>query len=219
MDNGRPVETVAIVCNGQFPRKEYPLYLLQSADVLVCCDGALQALEKRGIVPDVVIGDMDSVCGRALKRFPGQVVRMEDQETNDLTKAFKAAVDPLPEAIHILGATGKREDHTMANVSLLADYAAELAGSGCGIDMITESGVFRAFCAKDAVFSCPAGVEISIFAFDNSLRISCEGLLYDTSKVAFDTLWKATLNKSLSESFSLHLNHPAKVIVFISNPD
>ena len=47
------MSTVSIVCNGQFPRKEYPLYLLRSADAVVCCDGALQALEKRGIEPSV----------------------------------------------------------------------------------------------------------------------------------------------------------------------
>lgn len=211
--------TTVILANGEFPSSERTAALLKQADRIICCDGAAERLLAAGIVPDLIVGDMDSLPLPLQERFAGIIRPDKDQETNDLTKAFKAAVDPLPEAIHILGATGKREDHTMANVSLLADYAAELAGSGCDIDMITESGVFRAFCAKDAVFSCPAGVEISIFAFDNSLRISCEGLLYDTSKVAFDTLWKATLNKSLSESFSLHLNHPAKVIVFISNPD
>ena len=208
-----------ILANGEFPSSEQTAVLLRQADRIICCDGAAERLLAAGIVPDLIVGDMDSLPLPLQERFAGIIRPDKDQETNDLTKAFKAAVDPLPEAIHILGATGKREDHTMANVSLLADYAAELAGSGCDIDMITESGVFRAFCAKDAVFSCPAGLEVSIFAFDNSLRISCEGLLYDTSKVAFDTLWKATLNKSLSESFSLHLNHPAKVIVFISNPD
>lgn len=211
--------TTVILANGEFPSSERTAALLKQADRIICCDGAAERLLAAGIVPDLIVGDMDSLPLPLQERFAGIIRPDKDQETNDLTKAFKAAVDPLPEAIHILGATGKREDHTMANVSLLADYAAELAGSGCDIDMITESGVFRAFCAKDAVFSCPAGVEVSIFAFDNSLRISCEGLLYDTSKVAFDTLWKATLNKSLSESFSLHLNHPAKVIVFISNPD
>ena len=211
--------TTVILANGEFPSSERTAALLKQADRIICCDGAAERLLAAGIVPDLIVGDMDSLPLPLQEHFAGIIRPDKDQETNDLTKAFKAAVDPLPEAIHILGATGKREDHTMANVSLLADYAAELAGSGCDIDMITESGVFRAFCAKDAVFSCPAGLEVSIFAFDNSLRISCEGLLYDTSKVAFDTLWKATLNKSLSESFSLHLNHPAKVIVFISNPD
>ena len=128
-------------------------------------------------------------------------------------------MEPLPDTIHILGATGRREDHTMANVSLLADYAETLSGSNCDIDMITESGTFRAFCAKDACFSCPLGVEISIFAFDNTLQMSCEGLFYKTDRVTFDTLWKATLNRSTAEEFSLHLNHLAKVVVFICNPE
>ena len=211
--------TTVILANGEFPSSERTESILAQAGRLICCDGAAARLLAAGIVPDLIVGDMDSLPLPLQERYASIIRPDRDQETNDLTKAFKAAVEPLPDTIHILGATGKREDHTMANVSLLADYAAELEGSGCDIDMITESGVFKAFCRKDASFSCPAGVEISIFAFDNSLRISCEGLQYDTSKVAFDTLWKATLNKSLSENFSLHLNHPAKVIVFISNPD
>jgi hypothetical protein len=49
--------------------------------------------------------------------------------------------------------------------------------------------------------------------------MSCEGLFYQTDRVTFDTLWKATLNRSTAEEFSLHLNHPAKVVVFICNPE
>lgn len=211
--------TTVILANGDFPSSERTAGILKQAGRLICCDGAAARLLEEGIVPDLIVGDMDSLPAGLQQRYADIIRPDGDQETNDLTKAFKAACDPLPDSIHILGATGRREDHTMANISLLADYAEQLAGSGCDIDMITESGTFRAFCAKDAVFSCPKGVEISIFAFDNSLRISCEGLLYETDRVTFDTLWKATLNRSTAEEFSLHLNHPAKVIVFICNPE
>ena len=34
------MKRVVILCNGAFPRKAYPLYLLESADAVVCCDGA-----------------------------------------------------------------------------------------------------------------------------------------------------------------------------------
>ena len=211
--------TTVILANGEFPSSGRTAGLLAQADRLICCDGAAERLLETGILPDLITGDMDSLPLPLQKRYADIIRPDKDQETNDLTKAFKAALEPMPDTIHILGATGKREDHTMANVSLLTDYAEVLTGSGCDIDMVTESGVFKAFCAKDASFSCPVGVEVSIFAFDNSLRMSCEGLQYDTSKVAFDTLWKATLNKSTAESFSLHLNHAAKVAVFICNPD
>lgn len=211
--------TTVILANGEFPSSDHTTRLLEQADRVICCDGAAEKLLEYGITPDLIVGDMDSLPLHLQERFSAIIRPDKDQETNDLTKAFKAAVDPLPDVIHILGATGRREDHTMANVSLLADYAEALAGSGCTIDMVTECGVFKASCGKDVSYSCPTGVEISIFAFDNSLRINCEGLQYDTSRVAFDTLWKATLNKSTAREFSLHLNHPAKVIVFISNPD
>lgn len=211
--------TTVILANGEFPSSERTLGFLRQADRIICCDGAAERLLAEGIVPNLIIGDMDSLPAALQQSYAGIIRKISEQETNDLTKAFKAALEPMPDVIHILGATGKREDHTMANVSLLADYAEMLSSSSCGIDMITESGTFRAFCAKEACFSCPLGVEISIFAFDNSLRISCEGLLYNTDRVTFDTLWKATLNSSIAESFSLHLNHPAKVVVFICNPE
>lgn len=211
--------TTVILAHGEYPSSERTLGFLKQADRIICCDGATERLLDDGIVPDLIVGDMDSLPQRLQQRYAGIIHRDGDQETNDLTKAFKAALEPLPDTIHILGATGRREDHTMANVSLLADYAEMLSGSSCDIDMITESGTFRAFCAKDACFNCPLGVEISIFAFDNTLQMSCEGLFYKTDRVTFDTLWKATLNRSTAEEFSLHLNHPAKVVVFICNPD
>ena len=211
--------TTVILANGEFPSSDRTFNFLKQADRIICCDGAAERLLSEGIVPDLIVGDMDSLPSELQQRFSGIVRKISEQETNDLTKAFKAALEPMPHTIHILGATGKREDHTLGNVSLLADYAEMLSGSSCEVDMITESGTFRAFFAKDARFSCTPGVEISIFAVDNSLRMNCEGLLYDTGRVTFDTLWKATLNSSTAESFSLHLNHPAKVVVFICNPE
>ena len=60
--------TAAIVANGDFPRKEYPLWLLKNADVVVCCDSAtsVRRLEKLGVEPVAVVGDMEGpweACG------------------------------------------------------------------------------------------------------------------------------------------------------------
>ena len=141
------VKTIAILANGQFPRKEFPLYLLRAADAVVCCDGALMAAEKHGIVPDAVVGDLDSVCSHALNRFERiksapAVFRDSDQETNDLTKAFKYVLKTWPEAdtIHILGSTGKSEAHTLGNLSLLMEYESEfnLSSRGISVDMVSD---------------------------------------------------------------------------------
>ena len=38
---------IVILAAGDFPRKAYPKYLLESADALVCCDSALESALKR----------------------------------------------------------------------------------------------------------------------------------------------------------------------------
>ncbi len=115
--------TTVILAHGEYPSSERTLGFLKQADRIICCDGATERLLDDGIVPDLIVGDMDSLPKRLQQRYAGIIHRDSDQETNDLTKAFKAALEPRPDTIHILGATGRREDHTMANVSLLADYA------------------------------------------------------------------------------------------------
>ena len=212
------MSTVSIVCNGQFPRKEYPLYLLRSADAVVCCDGALQALEKRGIVPDVVIGDMDSVCGRALKRFPGRVVQVSDQETNDLTKVFTFVMEEMPQAdtVHILAATGFREDHTLGNLSLLMEFERRwgLSGRSISVDLVSDYTTALAL-GGSTTLDVGQGRPVSLFTPDPTLRIQSEGLQWPTDGVRFDNWWKATLNRAAADRITLTLSHPAPVLVIL----
>ena len=218
METGRPARTVAIVCNGPFPRKEYPLYLLRSADAVICCDGALQALEKRGIVPDVVVGDMDSVCGRALKRFPGRVVRVPEQESNDLTKAFAFVMEEMPEmtAIHILAATGFREDHTLGNLGLLMEYERRygLTNRGISVDLVSDYSTALAL-GDSATLDVGEGRPVSLFSPDPTLQIRSEGLQWPTDGVVFDNWWKASLNRATADRITLTLSHPAPVLVIL----
>ena len=82
-------KTAVIIANGRFPRGEYPKYIMRSADVTVCCDGAfdryLKASEKifgRLKLPDAVIGDMDSISEKRRKEYSDIMVRESEQETN-----------------------------------------------------------------------------------------------------------------------------------------
>ena len=66
---------IVIICDGSFPKTEYPRYLVRTADFIVCCDGALKKFMKNSKaifgeerLPDLVIGDMDTLSpeiGRA----------------------------------------------------------------------------------------------------------------------------------------------------------
>jgi thiamine pyrophosphokinase len=210
---------VAIVCNGQFPRSRRPLELLAGADYVVCCDGALSALLRRGITPSVVIGDMDSVSGSALRQYSGPVVRSSDQETNDQTKALNYALSVWPSVseIWILGASGRSEAHTIGNLSLLMEYEKEFGLCARGIRLRLVSDYCEAFAAlSDKVeFPVAVGQKVSIFSPDNTLQMHSEGLAWPTDAVVWDNWWKATLNRATLSRVTLTLNHPAPVLILL----
>lgn len=204
---------IVILAAGDFPRAEAPLRALREADLRICCDSAAEALVDFGLEPDRIVGDLDSLSPALLERYADRILRISEQDDNDLTKAFHLALTLAPASITILGATGKREDHTLGNVSLLLDYARE---ASCPVTMLTDFGRFEAIFDTTTLPSMP-GQQISIFAFDNTLKITSAGLKYPTDAVCFDTLWKATLNEALSDAFTLTLSHPCGVLLFFAN--
>ena len=218
--------TAVIVVNGQFPKKEYPLYLLESADYVVCCDGALDTYLRhfsgRNLRrPDVVVGDMDSLSKKTAERFRDIAVKIDEQETNDQSKAFHYILEHFPDVdtIHILGATGKREDHTIGNLSLLMEYAREMRRQDCGrtvsVDIVSDWST--AFAITDScTLDVGEGRSVSIICPDNSLNIKSEGLIWPTGNVVFDNLWQATLNRASADRISLTFSHPSIALIILN---
>ena len=218
--------TAVIVGNGQFPKKEYPLYLLESADYVVCCNGALDTYLRhfRGRNlrrPDVVVGDMDSLSKKTAERFRDIAVKIDEQETNDQSKAFHYILEHFPDVdtIHILGATGKREDHTIGNLSLLMEYAREMRRQDCGrtvsVDIVSDWST--AFAITDScTLDVGEGRSVSIICPDNSLNIKSEGLVWPTDNVVFDNLWQTTLNRASADRISLTFSHPSIALIILN---
>ncbi len=209
---------IAIIAKGAFPRKEYPRYLVSSADAIICCDGALSSLEKRGIVPDVVIGDLDSICRHTLGRFKGIKVLDSNQENNDLSKAFDYVMSHYDGicAIHIIGATGMSEAHTIGNLSLLMEYESRYGLSAKGINVDIVSDYCTAFAISgSSELHIGSGRRISLFSPDPALKIKSAGLQWPTDNVVFDNWWKATLNIASEDVVSLTLSHPAPVLIIL----
>ena len=218
--------TAVIVGNGQFPKREYPLYLLESADYVICCDGAidtyLRHFRGRNLRrPDVVIGDMDSLSKKTAERFRDIAVKIDEQETNDQSKAFHYILEHFPDVdtIHILGATGKREDHTIGNLSLLMEYAREMRRQDCGrtvfVDIVSDWST--AFAITDTcTLDVGEGRSVSIICPDNSLNIKSEGLVWPTDNVVFDNLWQTTLNRASADRISLTFSHPSIALIILN---
>ena len=213
------MKNVVILCNGEFPRKAYPLFLLESAEAVVCCDGAVVKYMRRfgeEKMPEAVIGDMDSLPAKWRKKLAPIVVQVEEQDHNDMTKAMQYVLEHHPDVtdIHILGATGLREDHTVGNLGLLMEYTRMFDLEGIRVEMVSDHST--AFAVTDTCeLHVGAGRNVSLFSPDNSLTIKSEGLHWPTDGVVFDAWWPATLNRADADVVKLTFSHPSRALVIL----
>ena len=215
-------DRTVILANGDFPKKGGAAWkLLAAAKRVVCCDGAADAYRRRfGKWPTVIIGDFDSIAGGSRRSgtdrrpFAGGAVRpgphasqspayvhIPDQDTNDLEKAMAYCArqgwcDPV-----IVGATGKREDHTIGNVFRALAY---------GCEIVTDTGRFVPLCGK-ASFKVAKGAAVSIFAPDPKTRMTSKGLEWPLDDVKFRNLYCATLNRANATRVTLTSTRPVLV--------
>jgi thiamine pyrophosphokinase len=197
MDSIKQKSYTVIVADGNFPTHEIPLGYLKNAKRIVCCDGSTQSLLFYGIQPDAIVGDMDSLSDDLIDRFSDRIYPDENQETNDLTKAVSWCNDMGYKDIVIVGGTGKREDHTLGNISLLAEYIKDV-----NVIMVTDTGILRALLRSSEIPSFP-GQQISVFSIDPETEVTSTGLRYPLQKTKITNWWFATLNEALGDRFSL----------------
>ena len=198
-----------ILANGSFPRRKCLLETLCAAGHIVCCDGAASALLHAGLEPDLVVGDLDSLDPALKKRFGKRLVHESEQESNDLSKAFRACLARGWRNIVILGAGGRREDHLLGNASLLPNYAA----AGADVRMETDYGTFLPV-LNSASFRRPAGTKVSIFSFHPEMPITASGLKYPLDKLRLPFWWCGTLNETTAPEFSLTFDGRAPLLLY-----
>ena len=197
-----------LLANGAFPEHKIPLTLLHEAERIICCDGACNNILKIGLKPDYIVGDLDSISDDIRDRFSSILYHNPNQETNDLTKAVEFCVQHGWTEISILGATGKREDHSLGNLSLLADYKENI-----DVQLFTDYGVFVPQLEKKCCYESYKGQQVSIFSLTPPTLFSTQNLAYPLDKRALTFWWQGTLNEASSNSFTIEMNE-GKTLIF-----
>lgn len=178
-----------ILGGGDYPTHPLPLALLRQSAHVICCDGAARAfIEHEGHAPWRIVGDGDSLPADYFAPYAPIIRRIPEQETNDQTKATRYARDHGLRSIVYVGATGRREDHTLGNIALLMDYHRE----GLDVRMVTDHGQFIPATSRLRL-TLPLGTQLSVFALaTRGLRAT--GLRYPLRD--FTALWQGTLNET-----------------------
>jgi thiamine pyrophosphokinase len=181
--------TAVIFAAGKYSEHEKPV----KGDITIAADGGYEFCKAKKILPDVIIGDFDS-----LSDIPTDIKTVTLPRVKDVTDTA-AAVEYAKEydEFHIYGGTGGRLDHTLANIALAADLSkadkrAYIYGDGQIITAVTDGTV---------TFSPPENLPayISVFSFcDLSEGVDISGLKYPLENAVL----KASIPLGVSNEFT-----------------
>ena len=210
MENTTLMKPYTILANGQFPVHPFPLEILHKSKTIICTDGSANVLIDKGINPNVIIGDMDSLLVEK-KIFSVQFIKDLNQENTDLEKAFEWSIDNKINTINVLGASQKREDHSFGNLYLLSKYCDLL-----NLTYVTD--YFSITCHEgNRIFSSFKNQLVSILPVKHIQHISTESLKYNLSDEELPISSRGISNQSLSDNFTI--NSSGKIWVFRSHSE
>ena len=200
--------SVVVVANGEVPSSELSLSILKEKKRVVCCDGALQKLLSINIIPDVVVGDGDSLDREELLRHNIPYHADCSEEYNDLQKALKYCMANGYDDVLLLGCGGLREDHFIANLSILVMYSETM-----NLIMLTEHGVFNVM-RGTSIFRSVPGLQVSVFPSNPHTKLSFSGLKYLVNNRSFNWLWEGSLNEAVGDTFTVEADDEEPVVVY-----
>ena len=201
------MNSAVILANGDFPKHPTPLRILKEATSVICCDGAVNNLVDHGLKPTHIIGDMDSISLELKNKYEDMFIHIADQNENDLRKALKWAEKNGAKKVSILGATGKRDDHSLANIFTLLEFPSNLE-----MDTITDYGKFSVV-KDEQKFDSFTGEQVSLFSADQTIEITTTYLKYNLNNKKLTTLYFGSLNESINDVFTISISH-GKILVY-----
>ena len=200
--------STVIVANGEVPSSELSLSILNDKKRIVCCDGALQKLLSVNVLPDVVVGDGDSMDAKLLHGREIPYHQDSSEEYNDLQKALKYCKANGYDDILLLGCGGLREDHFIANLSIMVMYSESIR-----LAMLTEHGVFNVMRGVGEFRSFPR-MQVSVFPSSQGTNLTFTGLKYPVNNRSFSWLWEGSLNEAVGETFAVMADVEEPVVVY-----
>lgn len=188
------MEKYLVITGGTLEEEFLRNYLLEyNIDKVICADSALVMADRIGLSIDFLVGDYDSVPENLILLYKEKADRKEiltqirtylpEKDETDTQIAVSLAMEEGAGELHILGATGTRIDHLLANIHLL------MGPLSCGIPAYIADPHNRIY-LKDSSFRVYKnrmyGPYFSLIPFDGSIEgVTLSGFKYNTDKVDF----------------------------------
>tara|TARA_B110000495_G_C23014653_1_gene600673 strand:+ start:1220 stop:1822 length:603 start_codon:yes stop_codon:yes gene_type:complete len=158
------MQKLALFLNGEKPKK---IHSLEKYDAIYCTDGAFHFLEEVNIVPDLIIGDFDSI-----QDLPKHIenIHTPDQNFTDFEKTIKIIIAKKFENIHVFAANGMEQDHFLGNMTTALKYRKKIK-----ITFYDDHQTYY-FIDKKIVLKNVLDKKISLFPFPKAKNVFSRGL-------------------------------------------
>jgi thiamine pyrophosphokinase len=170
--------TALIIANSILPAATILDECRQRADLILCADGGANRACERGVIPDFIVGDLDSILPETRAAFSNvKYIHRPSQYATDLEKTLQFAVERGCHRALLVGISGLRFDHQICNLNIAEKFCAQIE-----IEMHDDFGIGSFISAQKMEasmrFDAFIGQRISLFAFRRAEGIVTEGLKY-----------------------------------------
>lgn len=166
-----------VIANGEIKNYDYCKQYIDPGDCVICADGGARHALAMGRIPDFLLGDFDSLDPDIMKQLenqpqPPQFVRFPaNKDKSDTHLAVEFALEMHPHQIVLMGATGSRWDHSLANITMLSLLPGDIP-----ISLINEQNELFLITSEVDLKGEP-GEEISILPLSPEVRgVTTRGL-------------------------------------------
>ena len=199
-------KNISVVLNGQIPSDKSLIQRISSSDYIIAVDGSANQLNKLNILPNVVIGDFDSI--ESFNDSNVELIEANDQSKTDFRKTLEWCIKKNISHISIFGISGKSEDHFLGNYYTLNDFSNK-------IDWIafTDFSVISP-CVSNKEFDSYKGQKVSLFSMKGDTLVSSKNLKYPLDSNLLSPSDNAVRNISISDKFIIESSN--NILVFQS---
>lgn len=193
----------------------------QNIDLLICVDGGGNHALALGRIPDVLIGDLDSITpdnlkicqknGTVIKKYPREKDQTDLELALDYAEAYLNSHGQQEDVINLYAAGGKRLDHLLGNIALMLGAAEH----NRRISLIDQSYVAWIRCkGKEKVQGNP-GQELSIIPLSERAVVTSQGLYYPLNRLTLhQNTTRGISNVLIADEAEIEV-HEGKVLIII----
>ena len=188
-------KNVSVILNGQMPTDDTIINQITNSDYIIAVDGSANKLFDLEIIPDVIIGDLDSL--QNIKNKDIELVETLDQNKTDFRKTLEWCIEKNILNISIFGISGESEDHFLGNYYTLSDFGEKISWKA-----FTDFSVISP-CMGNKKFESFKGQKVSLFCMKGSSTVNSENLEYPLQSYHLKPSDDAVRNLSLEDHFTI----------------